>query len=88
MNERQSHSSPATLIAVALVTMIVVAYIGGYFLLGRREYMPGTKKQARIIVFRHMWQVQAYQPLTHLEQKITGVQTYSNTDDLYSVLSD
>jgi hypothetical protein len=88
MHEKENESSTAALIAVVLVFFMLLFYVGGYPLLGRREWMPGTKKQARIIVFKQPWQANAYRPMTFFEWKVTGMKTYVVTEDSYGLLSD
>jgi len=88
MHEKESKSSTPVLIAVVLVLFLLLTYVSGYLLLGRREWMPGTNQKERIIVFEQMWEVYAFRPMTFVERKITGTRTHVGTDDVYGTLSE
>lgn len=88
MNNKTDKASPAALIAIFLVALSLLAYLAGYFLLGRREFMPGTKKQERVVVFKREWEARVYQPMTTIETKLTGVRTHCSIDAVYGVLSE
>jgi hypothetical protein len=63
--------------------LAVGIYVGGYFTLSEATIVhdPGQNPPFRLRVFRRAWLADMYEPMTDLEEWLTGTHTFAETGE-------